>query len=81
MVSLFNEYTYGVGHFINDFTESLCFSFLLIYFTSINPLDDKNPRFYLGLIIWSRKIDDGLATLFDKYFSLISNRRFDRKKS
>lgn len=79
-LSTLNEYAYGVGHFINDLTAACWFNFLLIYLTSINPIDSVNPGFYAGLVMLSGQVADGLATPFVGYFSDRTNSRFGKRK-
>ncbi len=74
-----HEYAYALGHLINDLTETLWFGFILIYLTNINPIDDKNPEFYSGLVMISGEIADALITPFTGYFSDKTKTRFGRR--
>jgi hypothetical protein len=43
-----HEYSYGVGHFLNDLTATGWMNFLLIYLSGINPITSESASSYAG---------------------------------
>eukprot|EP00727_Mastigamoeba_balamuthi_P007088 m51a1_g30 hypothetical protein (521) ;mRNA; r:124313-126194 len=69
-------FCYGVGHFLNDMTAGLWFSFLLIFLTEVAKLDAAHA----GSVMLAGQVADAIATPLVGWASDHTNIRWGRRK-